>query len=150
MRIDPCSKRFKDINIGYTCVECGHVFSSQDMYYIMFKHNSFKMCKCCLFNTGLMFNDMFEFQPLLDGTDPHVTEDVYKSLNIPEIVFKSLLRGKNIQAIKDYRELKGKYIGEDNSKYYNIRLKDAKEQIDEWREIVKPRLKKDRFGYYYS
>ena len=131
-----------------TCISCRESYNNYYMFKVVNSYldgsytyvNNTVYCKNCLFNLLLELNNIFELAPMLDGTDEMIREKYHNNeLGIPPTVYTHLLNGKNIAAIKEYRDLGGKFQDKDTGAWYwNRGLKQCKEKIDFWKGIVKP------------
>jgi hypothetical protein len=131
----------KDYNL---CIGCHKIHNRFYMFkvensYVHENHtyyNKIIYCKDCLFRLLLELNSLFEVDSLLDGTDIAVKNKVVSKMGIPNEVYHALENGRRIEGIKNLRYYYGTRINEAGEEQYVMDLREAKEQVDTWCEIL--------------
>jgi hypothetical protein len=132
------------------CVECLNRYNPKDMYLILFNSRNLEtdiLCKKCLFKLILELNNIFEMHPLLDGSNDDVKR-LRAKIEIPPSVLVYIHKKEKIKAIKELRTLHTIEIDLSNPDTYGtnyngqvfprskLGLKEAKDQVDRWWEII--------------
>jgi hypothetical protein len=119
-----------------SCVKNNHVLNNIVVY-----------CPTCLFNLILELNNIFEMHPLLDGSNDDVKQ-LRAKIEIPPSVLVHIHNREKIKAIKELRTLHTPTIDPNNPDTFGINykgevqarsklgLKEAKDMVDKWWEII--------------